>query len=300
MATRLYAIAVIVAGCAAPAGRPATIDVGSATITLEVAPGRLDVSRATIEAWIGAAATATVRYYGRFPVPRYRVIVVPVPGAAGVLSGTSWGEGGARTRILVGEHVTAAQLADDWVMTHEMVHSALPRLADEHHWLEEGLATYVEPLARSWAGSYPATQVWADLVGGLPKGLPKLGDRGLDRTPTWGRTYWGGAQFCLIADIEIRKRTRGRRGLVDALRGIVAAGGNIEQAWPIERVLRTGDTAVGVSVLEDLYRDMKDTSKAPDLDRLWVELGVSLRDGDVVFDDTAPHAAVRRAITARP
>ena len=38
-------------------------------------------------------------------------------------------------------------------------------------------------------------------------------------------------------------------GLVDALRGILAAGGNDQVAWPIERALLEGDRAVGVPVL---------------------------------------------------
>ena len=79
-------------------------------------------------------------------------------------------------------------------------------LAMEHHWIEEGLATYVEPIARAQAGQFSVKLVWRDLVVGLPRGLPQPGDRGLDFTPTWGRTYWGGALFCLLADIEIRKR----------------------------------------------------------------------------------------------
>ena len=41
----------------------------------------------------------------------------------------------------------------------------------------------------------------------MPKGLPQAGDQGLDNTATWGRKYWGGAMFCLLADIEIRKAT---------------------------------------------------------------------------------------------
>ena len=42
----------------------------------------------------------------------------------------------------------------------------------------------------------------------MPKGLPQAGDQGLDNTGTWGREYWGGAMFCLLADIEIRKATK--------------------------------------------------------------------------------------------
>jgi hypothetical protein len=69
--------------------------------------------------------------------------------------------------------------------------------------------------------------MWADLVRDMPKGLPEPGDQGLDNTHTWGRTYWGGALFCFLADIEIRKQTKNEKGLQDALRGILNAGGDI-------------------------------------------------------------------------
>ena len=77
----------------------------------------------------------------------------------------------------------------------------------------------------------------ANFMDGLPKGLPAPGDRGLDNTHTWGRTYWGGALFCLVADVEIHHRTNNRYGLQDALRGIVRAGGNMEHDWQPSSVL---------------------------------------------------------------
>ena len=46
------------------------------------------------------------------------------------------------------------------------------------------------------------------MVRDMPKGLPQAGDEGLDNTDTWGRKYWGGAMFCLFADVEIRKANR--------------------------------------------------------------------------------------------
>ena len=53
-------------------------------------------------------------------------------------------------------------------------------------------------------------------------------------------------------------------------------------------------------MLADLYAKMRDKPYAPDLDALWAELGVSERQGRVMFDDSAPLAAIRRAITAPP
>ena len=86
-------------------------------------------------------------------------------------------------------------------------------------------------------------------------------------------------------------------GLEDAVRGIQGSGGSIEVEWPLERALQVADQTVGVSVLEELYNRMRATPVSPDLDQLWKELGVERRGKTVVFDDTAPLAAIRRAIT---
>jgi len=65
-------------------------------------------------------------------------------------------------------------------------------------------------LGRVRTGGLTAVEVWGDLVRGLPNGLPEAGDRGLDLTPTWSRTYWGGALYWLLADVAIRERTGNR------------------------------------------------------------------------------------------
>jgi len=74
--------------------------------------------------------------------------------------------------------------------------------------------------------------------------------------------------FCLVADVRIRERTRNRKGLQDALRGILNAGGNIEAAVQV------------------------------DLPALWKRLGIEVHGRNVVFDDQTPLAAVRPAIIA--
>jgi predicted metalloprotease with PDZ domain len=131
----------------------------------------------------------------------------------------------------------------------------------------------------------------------MPRGLPQANDRGLDRTHTHARTYWGGALYCLIADVQIREQTNSRYGLQDALRAIRRKGAGMSAEWPIERILTTGDEATGTTVLRDLYMTMRDQPVAPDLDMLWTELGIRMRDGMVSFDDSARLAVVRRAIT---
>ena len=284
---------------------PAQIPIGASTIDVTFAPGNLDLPEAQIRSWIAGAASAVAEYFGRFPVSHARIMVRPVDGRRGVFSGTTWGNrraADAFTRISIGEHTTAEQLASDWMMTHELTHMAFPDIAGdgrEHHWIEEGMATYIEPIARAQTGHLPVDKVWGDMVRSMPQGLPRDGDQGLDHTHTWGRTYWGGALFWFLADVQIREQTHNRKGLQDALRTIMNAGGTLDHEWPIERVLETGDKAVGCTVLEDLYNQMKATPVQTDLDTLWRRLGVQLNNGDaMIYDDKAPLSAVRKAITA--
>jgi hypothetical protein len=249
--------------------------------------------------WVSRSAHIVSRYYARFPTPSATMRLVAQSGA-GVQGGKTFANPNAYIRVQVGREVTAAQLLGDWVLVHEMTHLALPDTGEEHAWLSEGLATYVEGVARVQAGNRSEADVWAEEMHSMPRGLPQEGDRGLDHTHTWGRTYWGGAMFCLLADVGIRRSTQLRFGLQEALRAVLRESGGLATDWPIERVLRSGDAAVGTRTLEELYAQMKDTPVAPDLMTLWRELGV-LPEGDSVrLVDDAPLAAVRHAIMRAP
>jgi hypothetical protein len=276
-----------------------TVEVHGGSMQVAFAPGEFALSEAKILDWIESSADTVALYYGRFPVQHARLLVLPTAGS-GVRSGNAFAYGGAAIRLRVGLQTSQAQLDRDWVLVHEMVHLAFPSVNRRHHWIEEGLATYVEGVARAQAGRLSADRVWAGYIDGMPHGLPQAGDRGLDNTPTWGRTYWGGAMFCLLADVQIRSRTHNRIGLQDALRGILAAGGNMEQDWPLTKAFEVGDAATGVPVLMTLYNEMKDQPMPVDLPKLWRRLGVSVHGRRVVYHDDAPLAAIRRAITSAP
>jgi hypothetical protein len=274
------------------------IDVPEGVIHVGFAPGELALPREKILNWVRKSAKAVSVYYGRFPVRSLRLLLVPVDGS-GVRGGTTWGYRGAAVRVLIGRDSSEDSLRRDWVLVHEMVHTALPDMDERYNWLSEGLAVYVEPVARVQAGDLTAQEIWLAMVRDMPKGLPQAGDRGLDNTDTWGRKYWGGALFCLLADVEIRKRSNNRFGLQDAMRGVIAAGGNHEQDWSIERILTTADRTVGLDVLTRLHDQMGSGPITPDLDGLWRNLGVRMRDDAIEFDDTAPLASIRSSITAR-
>ncbi|TAH35789.1 MAG: hypothetical protein EYC70_12240 [Planctomycetota bacterium] len=284
------------AGVAAP--DPEVLLAAGARFELQLGDEPFALARAEIEDWIRDAALAVASYYGRFPVARTTVRVRRVQGDGVGGGNTRAWDGSALIQVELGEHASVEDLKEDWVLPHEMVHLALPGLPRQHHWLEEGIATYVEPVARAQLGQLRVEEVWRQLVQGLPQGQPEPGDRGLDRTPTWGRTYWGGALFCLLADVGIRERTGNRFGLRDALRAVVAGGHTMLSTSTMEELLALCDEAAGVPVMSELYAAHATEAVTVDLDLLWSRLGVSLRGRRIRFDDAAPLAAVRRAITA--
>jgi hypothetical protein len=271
--------------------------IGNARIDITIERSTLRVPAKDVFLWVKLAAESVTAYYGRFPLPQVSIRITAFEGK-GVRNGMAFGDRGGRITIRVGNETSPSELASDWMLTHEMVHLAFPSVDEKHHWIEEGIATYVEPIARIHAGHLKAEQMWSDLVRDMPQGLPQAGDRGLDHTHTWGRTYWGGALFCLLADVEIRRQTNNAKGLENALLGILDAGGDIRKEWNLEDALRTGDRAVGVSVLQPLYTKMKDKPVSVDLDSLWMQFGVRSDGASVHFDDSATLSVIRRAITA--
>jgi hypothetical protein len=245
--------------------------------------------------WVDRSARAVAAYCDGLPARRID-LGVRIAGPGRRFGGRTDGSSGVpRVRISIGEEATRADLSASWQLVHEMVHVAFPSMTG-HPWIEEGLATYVEPIIRARAGLVSADDIWRWLLWGLPRGLDAIGPGGLDASRSWGATYWGGALFCFLADVRIRELTGGARSLDDALRGIVHAGGDVTVSWDIERAFAAGDRATGVPVLEETYAAMGRRRPRVDLSDLFRRLGVESTGGVLAYDDAAPLAAVRRGI----
>ena len=292
----LFVLLLVLRSVTSKAGEmTSTLLIGGSKIDVTIESGETNLSQAELMQWVKSAAEAMATYYGQFPVPHVRIQIIPVDGS-GIRHGQTFGYEGGLIKIRVGARTPAAELANDWMLTHEMVHLSFPSMSDEHHWIEEGIAVYVEPIARIQTKQMNAEQMWVDLVRDMPKGQPQTGDKGLDHTHTWGRTYWGGALFCFVADVEIRKQTHNQRGLQDGLRAILAAGGDITHDWELSEALKIGDRATGTTVLSDLYAKWKDQAVEVDLASMWKDLGIAVQGKSVRVAEDAPLAAVRRGI----
>ena len=64
----------------------ATLQVRGGTIDVEFAEGNFDLPRKALLDRVTQAADAVSTYYGHFPVPHYRVLIVPIEGRRGVLT----------------------------------------------------------------------------------------------------------------------------------------------------------------------------------------------------------------------
>ena len=103
---------------------------------LEIGRGRIDLVFAVapdeklhklVREWVQSCAHAVTVYYGTFPVDRVLIRIRLFEGR-GVRSGQTFGYDGAFIKIAVGRSSTPADFADDWMMTHEMIHLAFPSM----------------------------------------------------------------------------------------------------------------------------------------------------------------------------
>ncbi len=272
---------------------------GDSSVIVRVYGDSWLLKQSDLASWVDDAARSVILYYGKLPLTRTVISVRQTPGRGVGFATASYSDRFEEGRIKVnlGRFTRAWDLDDTWTLTHEMTHLTFPLVNDKYNWLTEGIATYVEPIGRYRAGLISKEKLWGDLVEGLPQGQPRAGDRGLNNTHTWGRTYWGGALFCLVADLELRKSTNNKHGLEQALRAIMYSGATAKSdLLEAEGIIALADRGTGTTVLRKLYDQHKDRPVTVNLHQIWSQLGIQKRGGRITFNDQAPLAHIRRAI----
>lgn len=272
----------------------------------------LQLAPATLRAWVLAVAESNRRFWDRSPAQGGLVILVPSD-RGGVPFGRVMSLGGSVVTVLVGKQATAAEVYDDWVLVHEFLHLGSPLMRDTGAWLNEGIATFYEPVLRARAGWKPEDDVWREWLSQMPRGVPAMTEIGLQNAGRGG-IYWGGALFVLMAEIDSLKASGGKIGFSDCLRSVLAAGGDATVRWPTRQLLQHCDDLLGSPVLLPLAdKHIAQGSNlgsnlggsATGLSQIWDRLGVALTaDGEVRYDDSAELAWLRPLIiwggTERP
>jgi hypothetical protein len=275
---------------------------GDPELTLAMPPGAWQIARGQLAAWVSAVAESNRRFWERSPARNALVILVP-SARSGVPFGRVLSLGGGVVTVLVGRQASAQDLYDDWVLVHELLHLGSPMMRDMGAWLNEGIATFYEPVLRARAGWKSEDDVWHEWISQMPRGMPAMTDIGLENAGRGG-IYWGGALFVLMAEIESLQASDGKIGFSDCLRTVLAEGGDVTLKWPTMKLIDRCDALLGRTVVAPLAKRHIERGSAMDLDRLWRRLGVSLADGEIRYDDAAELAWLRPLIiwggTARP
>lgn len=247
--------------------------------------------------WVRQSAETVSDYYGGFPVKNVGVNLVMDSGS-GVKTGRAYkGVDKPQLIVWVGTDSRDSELKNDWIMIHEMIHLATASLPRRHNWLEEGLSVYIESVSRAQKGYLTEERVWKEFFSRMPQGQPINGDNGLDNTPTWGRTYWGGAIFCLVVDVAVREHTNNEMSLKNVVRSVVKENLTMDTNATMDDILNAMDRDFDIPLVRRIYETYAHSPKPFGLEKLWRDLGVNVSGGSVTFDDAARLAYIRKAIT---
>lgn len=265
-------------------------------LSVALLDGELDLPREVLWRWVETFARAVIGFYGAAPDPQLFIVLAPSPGERGVRFGKLLPESAPGIVVLLGEHTSERELYSDWILVHELFHVGSPSFDGEGRWFDEGLATYFEPIIRVRSGYLAERELWREFFERMPQGAGTLTGAGLAQAEAFAEIYWGGALFCLLADVEARVRTNDARGLEHGVRGVLRAGGVASEVWSLADALAVADRAIGVPVLAQLERRYGAQGAPLALSALFDALGVRARGGRVELDEAAPLASVRRAI----
>ena len=263
-------------------------------LRVAILDGINEAGRAELIDWVERTVQAESNYWQGFTAKQALLGLVPVTNKRGVGYGRTVSGGGVTVMVEVGTDVERHRLFNDWVLTHELIHTGMPYIRPRGTWFMEGAATYVEPIIRARAGWKTEEEVWGEWVDNMPQGIAAF-SVGLANA-SGRQNYWGGATFMLLADIAIRRASNGAKGLDDCLGGILWTGLDGTQRASVADYAAACDRVTGTAAMSTLVDRHFNKAEPIDLAVVWKELGVSLVAGRIVFDDSAPLAQWRKMI----
>jgi len=271
---------------------------GQGVLRLALLDGFTAEQRATLVDWVRRTVEAESNYWQGFTARQMLLVLVPMPQRRGIAYGRTVPGAGPTVMVEVGAGMDQRRLFDDWVLVHELIHTGMAFIRGRSTWFMEGAATYVEPIIRARAGWKTEEEVWREWVTDMPRGVAAFA-RGLGDAS--GReTYWAGALFMLLADVEIRRATGGAKGLEDCLGGVLWSGLDGSQRATLDAYAAICDRATGTTALRGLIDRYVVSARPVDLAAVWRDLGISMVGGRVVLNDQAPDAQWRKMIVMGP
>jgi hypothetical protein len=284
------------------------VDVADSTLRVDILQTKLETDTETIVDWIQDTAYNIARAYDRFPNPDARIVVLPSSSGRGdspVRFGRVVRDGGETIELMIDPAQPMRAFYENWTATHEFSHLMLPYLQSEQRWISEGFAQYYQNVLLARAGRYTQRYAWQKLFDGLERGresVPQLSPNDAaagDERSSRMKIYWSGAALALLADVELRRRSKGEQTLDTVLGEFQECCLPSKRTWTGEELLTRFDSFLDQPVFMDLYRQHADTAGFPSVRPLLQSLGVIRESNEVRLSNAAELAYLRQAMTGR-
>ncbi len=285
-----------------------SLSAGGSELKLQWRGGFNPQERQKLKTWLQHAASSAAALYGRLPRNPIRIVLQrsghanePVP-FGHILRKPPQG-----IRFLVNPDFPLTRFTDDWTAVHEFVHLYIPYPGQRDVWLSEGLATYYQNLLQARTGVISEHRAWQKLYEGFVRGqkdnrynhlsLAELTPR-MRETRSFMRVYWAGTAYFLQADLMLRKRSGNRQSLDTVIREFVNCCLERDAETSGRSLVETFDRLSGVNLFSRLYGEYREYHSQPDPLPLLEQLGISIRNKEVVLDQKdSAGVQMRRAMT---
>lgn len=263
------------------------------------------LDRAVLRHWIAEVTRTIALLWGEFPVAQTQVLLLPSDGDD-VGFGSATRGGGPAVTITVGRFISERDLMNDWTAFHEFIHLGIPHLPRADSWLDEGLATYYEPILRVRAGLLSARTAFERLHDGFQRGRGSQTGRtvraesaAMFNTYAFWAVYWSGAAIAMITDVELRSGPGGR-SLDTQMRRMRDCCLTEGKSWNADALLDA--TALGGDApdLGAVAARTLDRTDFPELDTTYARLGLRFdAAGHLLTRPGDPGAELRIALMGR-
>jgi len=269
--------------------------------------GRRAVDKNKIRNWVNENITALTTVYGTFPVTNLQLLVIPL-GSGG--EPVPWGEvmrgGGDAVHLYIDDTRTTQEFLNDWVFSHELSHLLHPRIIQSDAWFYEGMASYYQNVVRARQGLLTPNEAWKKLHAGFVRGInntPKnktLAEvtKYMMQHRAFMRVYWSGAAISLLADVKLRRLSNNKKSLDTTLYLFQKCCLLEARWWSALEVMKKFDELSNTSVFTDLYENNVSSTTFPNLTRVYKQLGLINRNGELEILNNAP-TSIRDKIMKR-
>lgn len=262
---------------AAEAAHARDVEAESAGSTLQIRfAGPVAEPKAdAIVRWVQDVAADVGKVYGRFPLERLGVVVIPHrsgrhDSASPVPFARVTRRGRETVELYIDSDRPIGEFYADWTLAHEFSHLMLPRIDWRQRWISEGFASYYQNVLMARAGHYSTETALQKLAAGFERGRrsrPHLSPNEAAREGVRRaryKIYWSGAAIALLADVALREQSAGKESLDVILGRFQRCCLPSRRSWSGREFFEKLDSLATAPVFMPLYRQYADKPGFPD------------------------------------